>query len=153
MRAFMRVVALMVWALLLASCSLPAWLEPHKVEVQQGNFVTQDMVAKLRPGMTKSQVRFALGTPLLADPFHQDRWDYVYRLRESGVLVQSRTITVVFVDDKLQRVEGDVVAAAPQPAGAPTAAEPKPPAERPATRPEPKEEKGFLGRMLEKIGL
>ncbi|HSQ05349.1 MAG TPA: outer membrane protein assembly factor BamE, partial [Burkholderiales bacterium] len=68
--------------LLLAGCSrvpmLPN-LTPYKIDVQQGNYITQDMVAKLKPGMTRSQVRFILGTPLIADPFHAQRWDYLYQ--------------------------------------------------------------------------
>src|SRR5574341_1629252 len=114
MRVLIRVAALLGLGLLLASCASPSWLRPHSTEVQQGNFVTQEMISKLKPGMSKSQVRFALGTPLLTDPFHQDRWDYVYVLRQGGDVVQKRTITVVFAEDKLQRVEGDVVAAAPK---------------------------------------
>jgi len=109
----MRVALLAFLALILAACSAPSWLSAHKIEVQQGNFVSQDMVAKLKPGMSKSQVRFALGTPLLTDPFHQDRWDYVYVMQRGGKVREKRTVTVVFVDDKLHRVEGDVVAAAP----------------------------------------
>ena len=51
---------------------------PYRIEIQQGNYVSQDMVAQLKPGMTKEQVRFVLGTPLVTDIFHADRWDYVY---------------------------------------------------------------------------
>jgi len=69
------------------------------------------MVSRLKPGMSKSQVRFALGTPLLTDAFHADRWDYVYLLQKGGKVREKRTVTVVFVDDKLQRLEGDVVGA------------------------------------------
>ncbi len=100
-------------ALLLAGCSgtgLPG-LTPHRIDIQQGNYVTQDMVAKLKPGMTRNQVRFALGTPLIADAFHPDRWDYVYVLHKKGKLVAQRRIVAVFQDDKLVRIEGDVVPA------------------------------------------
>jgi outer membrane protein assembly factor BamE len=76
------------------------------------------MVAKLQPGMTRSQVRFVLGTPLVADVFHQDRWDYIYRFEKAGKLVENRHIVAVFKDDKLLRIEGDVVPAA---AGKPVA--------------------------------
>ncbi|MGH8726742.1 MAG: outer membrane protein assembly factor BamE domain-containing protein [Burkholderiales bacterium] len=94
--------------LTLASCfSTP--LSPHKIDVQQGNYVDQEMVAKLKPGMTKSQVRFVLGTPLVADPFHANRWDYVFRRQKNGGPPEERKITVVFEDDKLARVDGDVV--------------------------------------------
>ena len=86
-------------------------LTPHKIDIQQGNYVTQDMVSKLKPGMSRSQVRFALGTPLIADPFHPDRWDYIYVLQKKGKVQEQRRIVVVFQDDKLARVEGDVTPA------------------------------------------
>jgi len=86
----------------------------YRIEVQQGNFISQEAVAQLKPGMTKDQVRFALGTPLVSDIFHGDRWDYVYtRKRERSTQVtEERRLTVYF--DKnglLERVEGDVVPA------------------------------------------
>ncbi|MGZ8156498.1 MAG: outer membrane protein assembly factor BamE [Burkholderiales bacterium] len=100
---------------LLGGCSqvpiLPG-LTPYKMDIQQGNYVTQDMVAKLKPGMTKAQVRFALGTPLVVDPFHTDRWDYVYALRKKGKIVEQRRLIVLFQDEKLLRLEGDVTPAA-----------------------------------------
>ena len=94
-------------------------LGPHKMDIQQGNYVTQDMVEKLKPGMTRNQVRFVLGTPLVADPFHADRWDYVYVMQKRGRVVEQRRIVIVFKDDKLDRVDGDVVAASSEkiPAG------------------------------------
>jgi outer membrane protein assembly factor BamE len=96
--------------LALAACRMPSLpgLTPFKVDIQQGNYVTQDMVDKLKPGMTKSQVRFALGTPLVADPFHNDRWDYVYVFQKSGRVAEQRRIVVIFSDDKLVRIDGDV---------------------------------------------
>ncbi|MBI4205047.1 MAG: outer membrane protein assembly factor BamE [Betaproteobacteria bacterium] len=98
---------------LLAGCTqvpmLPT-LTPYKIDVQQGNYVNQEMVAKLKPGMTRSQVRFILGTPLVVDPFRTDRWDYVYVLKKGGELMEQRRIAVIFEDDKLKRIEGDVVA-------------------------------------------
>jgi len=97
--------------LLLAGCQyvpmLPG-LKAHKIDIQQGNYVTQDMVAKLSAGMSRSQVRFALGTPLVVDPFHADRWDYVYVLQKKGLVTEQRRIVVVFKDDKLVRIDGDV---------------------------------------------
>lgn len=106
---------LLICVLLLAGCqrmpNLPG-LAPHQIDIQQGNYVTQEMVAKLQPGMSRSQVRFALGTPLVADPFHSDRWDYVYVLQKGGRLVEQRHISVIFKDDKLQRIDGDVKPAA-----------------------------------------
>ena len=111
-------------ALLVAGCSyVPSipFVSPHKIEIQQGNYVTQDMIDKLKPGMSRSQVRFALGTPLITDPFHPDRWDYVYLYERKGAVVAKRRITIVFKekDDALLRIEGDVV-----PRAAAAAAEP-----------------------------
>jgi outer membrane protein assembly factor BamE len=99
---------------LLAACSntpqITNYLSPYRIDVRQGNFVTQEMVAQLKPGLTRDQVRFILGSPLVADMFHVDRWDYVYRLRPGQGEVQQRTLTVFFQDNKLTRVAGDVVA-------------------------------------------
>lgn len=99
--------------LLLQGCGnipiLP-FLKPYKIDIQQGNYVTQEMIAKLQPGMTRSQVRFALGTPLIVDPFRTDRWDYAYTLAKGGVLTEQRTVTVIFKGDALDRIEGDVAA-------------------------------------------
>ncbi len=103
--------------LLLSGCSWKSPLEvvtPHKIDIQQGNVVTQEMIDKLKPGMTPSQVRFVLGTPLVVDPFRTDRWDYVYRLEQKGRLVETRRITVVFEDDRLKGIEGNVMPAGPE---------------------------------------
>lgn len=103
---------ILIIALLLSGCSyVPSvpTLNPYKIDIQQGNYVTQDMIARLKPGMSRSQVRFALGTPLIADPFHADRWDYVYMLHKQGELAEQRRVTVLFKGDQLDRIEGDVV--------------------------------------------
>lgn len=85
------------------------YLNPYRVDVRQGNMVTQEMAAQLKPGLTKDQVRFLLGTPLLTDIFHADRWDYVYRFKSGkGDDVQIRRLAVHFADGKLARVSGDV---------------------------------------------
>lgn len=94
--------------LLVAGCNV---LAPYKMDIQQGNVVTQDTISRLQPGMTRSQVRFALGTPLVVDPFRGDRWDYVYLYMKQGAVTEQRRIVVVFKDDKLARIEGDVVPA------------------------------------------
>lgn len=95
----------------LPDISVDALVNPWKIDVRQGNFVSQQMVAQLKPGQTRDQVRFILGSPLVADPFHADRWDYVYRFASGGGEVLDRRLTVFFKDDKLARVAGDVVAA------------------------------------------
>jgi outer membrane protein assembly factor BamE len=94
-------------------------VHPYRIEVRQGNLVTQDMLDKLKPGMSPSQVRFVLGTPLIVDPFHKERWDYVYSLNKDGKLVEQRHITVLFADDKFKGLEGDVKPAAAKPEAKP----------------------------------
>ena len=79
------------------------------MDIQQGNVVTQEMISRLQPGMTRNQVRFTLGTPLVVDPFRGDRWDYVYRYTKQGAVTEQRRIVVVFKDDKLLRFESDVI--------------------------------------------
>ena len=86
-------------------------LSPYKLDIPQGNVISQEMLAKLKPGMTPSQVRFVLGTPLVVDPFHKERWDYVYSLMKGDRLLEHRRVTIVFEHDKLQSISGDVMAA------------------------------------------
>ena len=219
-----KIIVLML--LVLGGCSsvptVPT-LSAYKMDIQQGNYVTQDMVAKLKPGMTRAQVRFILGTPLVVDMFRTDRWDYVYVFQKAGKVTEQRKLTVIFAEDKLLRVEGDVVpagsgesgktgdaaienakpaadtgSAKPEPGALPAkpesgAAPPKPepgaapsgqggsnlttgsgepvktdtpkpesakpessaekPQEEQSKEQKPEEEKGFFGRMLDKIGL
>jgi len=93
-------------------------IKPHKIDIQQGNVLTQDMLDKLKPGMTQSQVRFILGSPLIVDPFRNNRWDYVFRLEKEGKLLESRRVTVVFENDRLKALRGDVVANSVKPESA-----------------------------------
>ncbi len=97
-------------ALTLIGCgaTLPK-VKPYKMDIQQGNVVTSEMLLKLRPGMTKSQVKFIMGTPLLVDSFRTNRWDYFYQLRKQGKIVNQRRVILDFEDDLLKRVRGDVV--------------------------------------------
>ncbi len=106
---------------------LPGCLSVYKVEVQQGNVVTQEMIDKLKPGMTPSQVRFVMGTPLVTDPFHQDRWDYYYYLRRANEAVgETQRVTVVFKNDLLIAVQGDTRIKSGDPATKESAAKPAP---------------------------
>ena len=104
---------------LLGACSSNriGGIGPHRIDVQQGNALDQESVAKLKPGLSRSQVRFLLGTPLLVDPFHNNRWDYVYTFHKAGKLTEQKRITLFFDNDILQRMEGDVpvVTAADEP--------------------------------------
>ena len=79
---------------------------PYRPDIQQGNFVSQEMLTQLKVGQTREQVRFLLGTPLLTDMFHADRWDYPFYLaRGNGELTTSR-VTVYFKDDVVERFDG-----------------------------------------------
>ncbi|MBT0960752.1 outer membrane protein assembly factor BamE [Denitromonas iodatirespirans] len=108
-----KLITAMAAALLISGCGVTDYVRPYRIDVRQGNYVTQDMVSHLKKGMTRDQVRFALGTPLLSDVFHADRWDYVYRFEPGHGEPEQRVLTVFFEDDRLARVEGDVVAGDP----------------------------------------
>ncbi len=109
----LRIVLLLSASLALAACASVPIPGVYKIDIQQGNAITQEMVAKLKPGMTKTQVKFVLGTPPIADAFHQNRWDYVYSLQQGGGERQQRRLTLFFDDDKLTRIEGDIKPATP----------------------------------------
>jgi outer membrane protein assembly factor BamE len=95
----------LVGLLALAGCSFPG---VYKIDIQQGNVVTQDMIDQLRPGMTRRQVRFIMGNPLLTDTFHADRWDYLYSLQPGGGERQQERMTVIFnANDQLVSLSGD----------------------------------------------
>jgi outer membrane protein assembly factor BamE len=99
----MRIQLLLV-SVLLASCSLPTFT-PFKVEIRQGNLVTPDMRAKIKLGMTQAQVKAALGAPLINDPYHANRWDYVYRFYTNGELKDNQRLTLYFAKDVLKRID------------------------------------------------
>lgn len=84
-------------------------VKPFKMDIQQGNVVTSKMLLQLRPGMTKSQVKFIMGTPLINDSFHTNRWDYFYQMRRAGKVIEQRRVILDFEKELLVRVRGDVV--------------------------------------------
>lgn len=141
----------------LAACStVPRIVNEYKIDVQQGNVLTQEMVAQLRPGLSKDQVRFVLGTPVLMDMFHANRWDYVYRLQKGSGEVEMRKFSTFFdASDKLIRVAGDVDAAQ---AGDATALSDSKTREidlgsiAPDSVAPPVEERGFFGRIMQSVG-
>jgi outer membrane protein assembly factor BamE len=151
---------------------------PYRMVIQQGNFISQEMVSQLKPGMSKEQVRFILGTPLVTDIFHADRWDYVFYREAADGKREQRNLSVVFEKDKLARVLGDLMPAegtvpqatgfkplvkpeakpeaAAKPAAKPAAPKPEPAPEAKAEENKPAEapkEPGFFDRIREKIGL
>ncbi|AIZ31543.1 outer membrane protein assembly factor BamE [Pseudomonas sp. K1(2024)] len=95
----------LVGLLALAGCSFPG---VYKIDIQQGNVVTQDMIDQLRPGMTRRQVRFIMGNPLLQDPFNTNRWDYLYSIQPGGGKRQQERMSVFFNEgDQLVSLSGD----------------------------------------------
>ncbi len=128
----MRIPALILCAALAAACV-------HKIDVEQGNYVTQDLLEQLKPGMTRAQVKALLGTPLLADMFHANRWDYYFDNNKAGKKVGSRKLTVFFQDDKVASWTGDANPPLPPPqnlqASPPPVAAPQEPAAEPAAAP------------------
>ena len=100
-------------SLILAGCSFkrPRLPRVHKLTVQQGNVINQKMIEKLRPGMTRSQVAFIMGEPVVRNSFNNDRWDYVYTIELPGVYSTTQTVTLYFVDEQLAYFTGDLVPA------------------------------------------
>ncbi len=92
-------------ALTAAGCG---WLAPHRVPIQQGNVVTQDMIDQLQPGMTRRQVAFVLGEPVLRNDFEPDRWDYVYSIYGADRELRIRRISLFFRDEALSHFAGDL---------------------------------------------
>lgn len=103
---------------LLAGCS-NFKIGPHRIDVQQGNALDQDNLARLKTGLSRSQVRFLLGTPLIVDPFRDDRWDYVYVFHKAGRLTEQKRVSLFFEGDLLARIEGDLPVAEQDPDLAP----------------------------------
>jgi outer membrane protein assembly factor BamE len=113
MRFLIRLLPLALAAALVAGCGwAPTW-GVYKIDINQGNFVTQDALEKLRVGQTRSQVRVLLGTPLVADAFHANRWDYIYRFESGGRLREEHRLTVLFQDDKVVKWTNDELPVSP----------------------------------------
>ena len=79
--------------------------EPHKIDIQQGNRVKQEDLERIQVGMSRDQVKFVLGTPLLQDAFHQDRWDYLYYLRTGEGEIRQSRVSLYFEGDRLVRID------------------------------------------------
>jgi outer membrane protein assembly factor BamE len=124
-------------AVLLAGCV-------YRIEIQQGNYVTQDQVQKLKTGMTRTEVRQTLGTPLLQDVFHADRWDYYFSQVRGPKDGDKKLFSVYFKEDKLATFTGEVQPPAPPPVGVPpppglpkAEPPPPPPEQKPSPPPQP----------------
>jgi outer membrane protein assembly factor BamE len=110
---FLRLCAAAASVAALGGCSswLPGgdpiarWVPAYRIDIQQGNVVTREQIDKLKPGMTRMQVRDILGSPLIADPFHADRWDYIFTLDQPRKPLQRRSVVLIFAGDTLQDIE------------------------------------------------
>ena len=115
MRHAVPAVAAIALATLLAGCGVPRALgiAPYKIEIQQGNFISQEMMSQLKEGMSKEQVRSIMGTPLLIDVFHAERWDYLYTRETADGRREQRGLVLFFQDGKLARFDGEAAPARP----------------------------------------
>ena len=100
--------------ILLTACSVKSPIDYfdakiYKLDVQQGNIITAKMLMGLKPGMTRAQVKYVLGTPLIQDSFHENRWDYIYKMIKDDRLIEERHVVVRFADDELVDVKGDII--------------------------------------------
>ena len=100
----MKIPVLICAVLVLSACSFPG---VYRIDIPQGNIITQEMVDQLRPGLTKRQVNFIMGTPLIRDTFDQDRWDYVYSFQPGGGERAQERVTMFFENGVLTHFTGD----------------------------------------------
>ena len=112
-----KIIGATLIAVVLAGCSFPKFSMPrlYRITVQQGNVITQEMVDKLKPGMTRSQVAFIMGEPILRNTFNEDRWDYVYTVLLPGYFEQDVRLSLFFENDELTYFTGDFTPTANQP--------------------------------------
>jgi outer membrane protein assembly factor BamE len=103
------ILSLSLLSVQLMSCSTAVEYLPYvyKVDVNQGNVIDQSMVDQLRPNMTKRQVLYLMGSPMLVDFFHQNRWDYVYSMKKGGEDTEQKTISIFFENDQIKSIQGD----------------------------------------------
>ncbi|MEB4591947.1 outer membrane protein assembly factor BamE [Candidatus Thiothrix sp. Deng01] len=99
-------------SLTLAAAMLLGGCNTYKMEIQQGNYITREELAMVRPGMSEAQVKDILGTPLMVDDFHKNRWDYVFYLHAPGEPVKRNSATVFFQNGIVRDIRTDVAAAA-----------------------------------------
>lgn len=112
-RPFPALLAPVLATALLAGCAAQrqsddgffAKVTPYRIEIVQGNVVTSEQAARVKPGQTRAQVRDILGTPLLTDPFHADRWDYIFTIRRDGLAPQRRSVVVWFEGEVMKSIE------------------------------------------------
>lgn len=97
----LRLIVISLFIVAFSGCGQLKFPGVYKFDIQQGNIITQEMVNQLKPGMTKSQVVFVMGTPLIADSFHQNRWDYLYAIKKANGEELREQITILFDEQEL----------------------------------------------------
>ena len=107
----------------ISACGFVGFPGVYRINVEQGNIIDQEKVDKLKIGMSRRQVRFILGTPMIEDSFNTDRWDYTHTIRNGKNSILNQNLTVFFEADKLSRIEGDYTPTVeePEPAASPAA--------------------------------
>ena len=112
MRRLLLIPFAFVAGLMLTGCeslqrtdSFLGFITPYRIDIVQGNAITKEQAALIKPGLTRLQVRDVLGTPLVADPFHANRWDYIFTLRRPNTDVQRRSVVVTFDGDVVKTME------------------------------------------------
>ncbi len=145
----MKIITLCIlgtFAILVTSCGK---MIPHyKIDIEQGNVLTKEVVNRIRPGMTKRQVKFILGTPIIASSFHKHRWDYVYSLKKGGKKkITTKTMSLFFLNDRIVRIEGSIK---PEFSDQPVQKQTTKVVE---VNPEKKKKKGIFRKALGKVGI
>jgi len=102
----LKIIITLFFCLWLGACSIARSTLVHHVDVQQGNVITQETINQLTPGMSRRQVQFVLGSPMIADVFHQDRWDYIYLMQTGKGATTHKHVTLFFENDTLSRISG-----------------------------------------------
>jgi outer membrane protein assembly factor BamE len=110
LKSYITFAGIVILALTTSACSgmrVPQFPGVYKIPIAQGNIITQEMIDQLEPGMTRRQVVFVMGTPLVRDPFQQDRWDYVFNYQPGGGIRGQERVTLSFENDLLVSLSGD----------------------------------------------
>lgn len=116
----MRILLIAFAITCISACTAVGFPGVYRIDVEQGNIVTQELADQLQPGMSRRQVRFILGTPMVEDSFNRDRWDYIYTRRNGLEVLAEDRLTVFFEADSLTSVIGDYI---PEAFGGPSPAE------------------------------
>ena len=104
-----RIVLALSIILTLSACTNFRFPGVHRINIQQGNVVTQKMIDQLKPGMTKVQVKFILGNPIIDDSFNRQRWDYIYTIQIAGSPILKKSLALYFVEGSLSYFEGHFI--------------------------------------------